>query len=79
VSTNVGGVVDVVTPEAGLLAPPGDDRALGAAMARLASDAELRAQMGEQAREHVRLRFSVEALIDKIDELYSELLKRRRG
>jgi glycosyltransferase involved in cell wall biosynthesis len=74
VSTNVGGVAEVVTPETGLLVAPGDDAALGAAIERLAGDRELRRQMGRRAREHVMSRYSVERLISDIDALYRELL-----
>ena len=38
VATSVGGVPDVVSPDAGLLAPPGDAEALGAAIARSLAD-----------------------------------------
>jgi glycosyltransferase involved in cell wall biosynthesis len=77
-STAVGGVADVVTPDTGLLAPPGDSDALGDAIARLVKDGELREQMGARARAHVRERYSVERLVSDIDELYGELLAARR-
>jgi glycosyltransferase involved in cell wall biosynthesis len=74
VSTAVGGVPDVVTRDTGILAPPGDPEALGAAIAELASDPEARAEMGQSARAHVAERFSVERLVDDIQALYVELL-----
>jgi glycosyltransferase involved in cell wall biosynthesis len=77
VATRVGGVADVVTPDTGILAPAGDSDALGDAIARLAADPELRTEMGERARNHVRARFSVERLVEDIDQLYSELLHQR--
>ncbi len=63
VSTDVGGVAEVVTPETGLLAPAGDHERLGRAIAALAGDAEGRARMGAAAREHVRRRYSVDRLV----------------
>jgi glycosyltransferase involved in cell wall biosynthesis len=75
VSTDVGGVADVVTPETGLLTPPGDSDALGDAIATLAADDSLRASMGTRARAHVSARYSVERLLTDIDALYGELLR----
>jgi glycosyltransferase involved in cell wall biosynthesis len=75
VSTRVGGVPDVVTPETGILVDAGDSAALGEAIAQLAGDAEARARMGALAREHVAERFSVERLVDDMDALYDELLR----
>jgi glycosyltransferase involved in cell wall biosynthesis len=73
VATRVGGVPDVVTPRTGVLAPAGDSRALGEAIATLASDSKGRAEMGARAREHVAGRFSVDRLVDDIEALYGEL------
>jgi glycosyltransferase involved in cell wall biosynthesis len=78
VSTNVGGVPDVVTPESGLLAPIGDSDALADAIASLAADDERAAAMGAQARAHVAGRFSIGRLVHDMDALYQELLARRR-
>lgn len=78
VATAVGGVPDVVTPQTGILAPPGDEAALAAGIARLVHDPALRAQMGERARAHVRRRFAVERLLDDIDVLYQELVGEAR-
>jgi glycosyltransferase involved in cell wall biosynthesis len=74
VSTSVGGVSDIVIEGTGFLAPPGDEAALAAHMARLAVDAELRRRMGSRAREHVRDRFATARLLSDIDSLYSGLL-----
>jgi glycosyltransferase involved in cell wall biosynthesis len=76
-STRVGGVADVVTPETGLVVPPGDSDALGDAIAALAADASRREQMGARARAHVRERYSVDRLVRDIDELYTELISAR--
>jgi glycosyltransferase involved in cell wall biosynthesis len=74
VATDVGGVAEVVRPGAGLLAPPGDPEALGAAIAHLAGDAALRRSMGAQAHDHVAGSYSAERLLDDIDRLYMELV-----
>jgi glycosyltransferase involved in cell wall biosynthesis len=79
VSTRVGGVHDVVLPQTGILVPAGDAAALGRALATIAADRDLRRRMGAAARAHVEHRFSADRLIRDIDELYGELLARRRG
>jgi glycosyltransferase involved in cell wall biosynthesis len=73
VATAVGGVADVVTPRTGVLVARGDAWALGAAIARLATQPQLRVQMAREARSHVRDRFAVERLLADIDALYREL------
>ncbi|MBD0370766.1 MAG: glycosyltransferase family 4 protein [Pyrinomonadaceae bacterium] len=50
IASAVGGVPEVVSEEAGILIPAGDENALADAMHRLASDVELRARMGLAAR-----------------------------
>jgi glycosyltransferase involved in cell wall biosynthesis len=58
ISTNVGGIPDVVNSETGILVSPGDTGALAEAMCRLAADAELRARMGRAAREQYEKLFN---------------------
>jgi glycosyltransferase involved in cell wall biosynthesis len=77
VSSSVGGVPEVVTPETGILFPPGDVEALAAALRRLASDDELRARLGARARERAHRRYSAARLITDVETLYAELLGRR--
>jgi glycosyltransferase involved in cell wall biosynthesis len=51
VSAEVRGPVEQIVPEVtGLLVPPGDAPSLSAALRRLASDATLRARMGNAGR-----------------------------
>ena len=77
VATGVGGVPDVVTPETGVVKPPGDATAVGEAIAGLARDGELRANMGQAARLRVAGTFSVGRLVDDIHQLYADLLAPR--
>ncbi len=46
VTTGVGGALEIVTPECGLLVPPGDAEALRNALRRVIDDPELRARLG---------------------------------
>jgi glycosyltransferase involved in cell wall biosynthesis len=70
VATAVGGLPDFVTEEVGLLVPPGDARALGEAMARLAGDPALRSEMGLAARERYRQLFTAGAVLPLLTDLY---------
>jgi glycosyltransferase involved in cell wall biosynthesis len=76
VSTDVGGVRDVITsPETGLIVPAGNVAALAAAVTELAHDAARRQSLGRQARESVRRRFEAKRLIGDIAGLYTELVR----
>jgi glycosyltransferase involved in cell wall biosynthesis len=75
----IGGVPDVVTPETGILAPPGQAAELGRVIHRLASEPDERRRLGASARRHVSERFSAARLVNDIDLLYRELIGRSRG
>jgi glycosyltransferase involved in cell wall biosynthesis len=75
VATKVGGVPDIVIEGSGLLAAAGDERAVAAAMVRLAEDPGLRRRMGSRARDHVHDRFAASRLLRDVDSLYSGLLE----
>jgi glycosyltransferase involved in cell wall biosynthesis len=74
VATKVGGVPDVVVPGAGVLVAPQDEVAMADALARLAADPELRAEMGARAHEHVMVRFTIQRLLQDVERLYDELV-----
>jgi glycosyltransferase involved in cell wall biosynthesis len=61
----------------GLLAEPGDEAALAAALERLLADGDLRKRMGVAARERARERFSARAMAEKTERLYEDLLAAR--
>jgi glycosyltransferase involved in cell wall biosynthesis len=76
VSTDVGGVRDVVTEgRSGYLVPQGDADGLVDRLRRLAADPELRNAMGEAGRAIVVPRYSVPRLVSDVDRLYRELLE----
>ena len=80
VATSVGGVPDVVEHDtSGLLVPPRDADALGAALARLAADRELRAAMGAAGRARAMERYSHLRLVDDIERLYVKGLTAKRA
>jgi glycosyltransferase involved in cell wall biosynthesis len=75
VSTDVGGVRDVIdNGEIGLLAPPGDARALAEAVIALLADPARRGRIGERGREAMTARYGADRLIDDVERLYRELL-----
>ena len=73
-----GGLTDIVADgETGLLVPPGDRRALAAAIERLREDAGLRARLGEAGARRAR-EFRPEAVIPRLEEAYEEAVAARR-
>lgn len=75
VATRVAGIPEVVQDGVtGFLVPPSDIAALGAAMARLVGDADLRFRIGAAARAFVEPRFGVDGYVASITELYDRLL-----
>lgn len=56
--------------ETGLLAPPGDEPALRAALLRLASDPALRALLGRNARARVEREFDRETVLQSLVDFY---------
>jgi len=74
VATRTGGIPDAVRhEETGLLVPPRDPEALGAALLRLARDAGLRERVREGALRHVR-GFDVRRTVEATLETYRELV-----
>jgi glycosyltransferase involved in cell wall biosynthesis len=79
VATLVGGNHEVVCDEeTGFLVPPRDSDALGLAMLRLMQLPQTqRRAMGERGREHVRIHYGLDRVVDAWEELYRELLTRK--
>jgi glycosyltransferase involved in cell wall biosynthesis len=74
VASRVGGIPDLVRDgETGYLVPPADERALANGIKKLLDDPANAKQMGLRGQEHCR-QFSLEAMIAKLDALYSELI-----
>ena len=74
ISTNAGGIVDVVKPDrTGILVEQKDPEALAGAVDRLLNDETLRRRLAEQGREYVRNHFSWDAIAEEYAELYSRI------
>jgi glycosyltransferase involved in cell wall biosynthesis len=75
IATRVAGIPEVVeNGVTGLLVPPADVAALGAALARLVSDQQLRKTLGAAAAAFVRPRFGVDGYLAAVTALYDRLL-----
>ncbi|MFC1804922.1 glycosyltransferase family 4 protein [Candidatus Omnitrophota bacterium] len=76
VATRVGGIVEIVKDnETGLLIEPADSDALALAIIRLLTDSAMARRLGEAARHHIGEEFSVSRMVEKVEEVYEELLK----
>ena len=77
VATAVGGIPEVVADGvSGFLVPPADPGALADALIRLARSPSLRQRLGDAGYEIVAERFSIDAQVRRIEELYDEELQR---
>lgn len=75
VVTDVGGVRDVIEPDAtGLLAPFGDAHALADHVVSLLNEPSRRRSMGQRGRARVVERYGLDRLVDEIAALYRELI-----
>ena len=76
VATTVGGLPEVVAEgETGLLVPPGDVESLAATVVSLLEDRVRREQMGLCGRIRVHERFSLDASVMHMEQLYGEVLR----
>jgi glycosyltransferase involved in cell wall biosynthesis len=74
VATDVGGIPEVVEDEVqGILVPPGQPRALAAAIDRLLADPALRQRLGEQAILRAG-RFQLSTAVNRLQEVYESVL-----
>ena len=67
----------VLDGETGLLFPPGDAAALARCIDTLLDNRELQASMSEAARKRARQMFTIEAMADRMEELYREIITTR--
>ena len=80
VASEIGGITDIVTHgETGLLVPPADVAALGAALERLAADPALAKHLGEAGHRMVSERFSWSAILAQWEACYAAALHATRS
>jgi glycosyltransferase involved in cell wall biosynthesis len=74
-ASRTGGIPEAVRDgENGVLIPPGDVLALGAALETLLGDADLRRRLGEGGRALMRREFSIDTMVEGNLDLYREIL-----
>ena len=77
VATRVGGVPELLDDGAhALLVPPENPAELVEAVLRVVREPELGAELGAHARERQQAEFGIEAMLDRLYELYAELWQR---
>jgi glycosyltransferase involved in cell wall biosynthesis len=78
ISVDAGGASESFLPgESGLLVDSRDPGVLASAIVGLLKDADQRVTMGEKGREFVSSRFRTERLVNDVNALYLELLRRK--
>jgi glycosyltransferase involved in cell wall biosynthesis len=73
IATPVGGIVDIVDSESGILVPPGDANALAEAMLLLTNDPQRRKQMGAAARLRYEKLFQPAAVVPLVLKIYQRV------
>ncbi|MCD6385084.1 glycosyltransferase [Candidatus Sumerlaeota bacterium] len=80
VATNVGGNPEaVVHGKTGLIVPPRSPQALADALLRLLKDPQLRSTLGKNGLERARKLFSIEHLIENMQNFYLSAMKKRNN
>lgn len=67
----------VLDGQSGFVIPAFDKAAFGAAIEKLAGDAELRRKMGTRGREFAAKRFAADVMVEALDQVYREALEPR--
>lgn len=71
VATGNAGVLDIVLDnETGILVPQKDYQALANGILRLSRDKSIRKKFGEAGRKRVENMFSIQAVVEKLEEFY---------
>jgi len=79
VASDIDGYRDVMTPEAGVLVPPGDPAALAGAVVALLDDEPRRRTLGAAARELARERYSWDDIARRLVGIYELVTGRARA
>ena len=79
VSTDVGGVKDILIPnETGFVVPKNDPNAFARALEKLIESKELRAEMSEKSWTFVKNKFHYSNLVQQTESLYRDLLQNNK-
>jgi len=75
IATNVGGAMDIVTPETGILIPPDNPSALANSIIKFLESPKLRSRMGKAGRKRVEEYFTISKMLHNIQNIYYSLLE----
>ena len=79
IASHTGGLPEIIEHgQTGLLVPPRHPEALEEAISTLASDPDLRHQLGKNGRQFVRKMFEPQSLIDQVEQAYARLVAPHR-
>jgi glycosyltransferase involved in cell wall biosynthesis len=79
IASNIGGLIDIVVDgQTGILVPPGDREALGAAIELLSGDPALPERLGEAAVKRAA-EFNPDAIMPRLEEAYRRAVGTRRS
>lgn len=80
IASAVGGIPEVVEDgRNGILVPPGDSRAIAAALLRILDDPSLRENLAQEARAAAVRRFGMKRMLRRTEAFYRGLLRKRRA
>jgi glycosyltransferase involved in cell wall biosynthesis len=77
VANRVGGNVELVEPDRGILLDPGDEPGLLAALEMLLMNCDRRTEIGQNAKKFVQSNFMIAQMRERHEELYSHLLAQK--
>jgi L-malate glycosyltransferase len=77
VASHVGGNVELLNNDRGILVNHSDEHGLAGAIERLLCNPSLRAALGQNAKEFARTNFTIQNMSKRHEELYEELLKKK--
>jgi len=79
VATHCGGPTEIITDgRNGFLVPPGNVEAIEKTMDQLVSDETLCARLGAEARRTVEERYSIDAVMPKIEAMYQKVIEKTK-
>jgi glycosyltransferase involved in cell wall biosynthesis len=74
IASQVGGIPDIITPDVGILVPPGDSKALADAILDLLKDPDRWSIFSSAAKERASKEFNRENFAEKFQAIYSQIL-----
>jgi len=77
IANHVGGNIELLSNDRGILLPPDGVEALAAALQKVAGDVSMRESLGRSAKEFALQNFTVERMRKKHEELYARLLEKK--